>query len=73
MYECLAYMYLCVPGARGSQKRTFYSLELELQFWAAMWVPGIELGSLKEQQVLLSTEPSFRTLQGILKCYIIIF
>lgn len=55
MYICV----LCMSGARGGQKRTSSSQELELQKAASMcvfWEAHLDL--LQEPQVLLATEPS---------------
>jgi hypothetical protein len=57
--ECFACKYVCVLhacSAFGDQKRVLGSLELEFRWlWAAMWVLGINPGSLQEWQVLLTT------------------
>lgn len=52
---CFASMDVClkVPG----------SLKLELQFWAAMWMLGIEMGSYEEHLVLLTAEPPLKPLE----------
>lgn len=67
LYECLpacAYKYaVYVPGAHKCKGRTLGCLELETEgcelmceFWELI------LGSLRQQQVLLSTEPSLQLL-----------
>lgn len=60
MYECFAYLYVCILDAFKGQKET-NPLELELsvdgyelpcEFW------DLNSGLLQEQQVLLTTESS---------------
>ena len=59
---------VCVPGrgvsvgASGVQKRVLNPLQLELKEVMSylIWVPGTKPGSLKEQNVHLTTEPSLK-------------
>lgn len=60
MYECFVCMFVrapCVSGAHESQKRGgFLGLESGM---AVMWVLEVQPG-LKEQQVLLTAEPTLQ-------------
>ena len=49
------YIYVCVHGAYGHQKRVSETLELEMQVVMSCltWVLGTNLGPLKEQDVII--------------------
>lgn len=49
-------------GASGVQKRVLNPLQLELKVVMSylIWVPGTKPGSLREQNVHLTTEPSLK-------------
>lgn len=59
MCLCLSVYHLCA-GAHGGEKRAVNPLELK---WPGTWCGCWELnsGPLKEQQVILTTEPPFQT------------
>lgn len=62
MYGCFVFISVCVPcmySARNGQKKASGSLEQELQAVVNYHVsPETNPGPLKEQLVLLTTEPS---------------
>lgn len=49
----------CVPGAWGGQMKALDPMPgLTYRLCTIMWVLGLNLGPLKKQQVLLTTQPS---------------
>lgn len=57
------YVYIAAGGACRVQKRALDPLGLELLAVVGhhMWVLGTELGSLKEQYMLLTADPSLQS------------
>lgn len=58
-------MHVCLPcacfGAQGGQKRVVDLLGKGVtEGCESLWVPGIELGSSEEHQVLLTADPFFQ-------------
>lgn len=60
-HECI-YVYLVCACYLQSQRKVSESLELELYMvWVPMWIWELNPSPLKEQQMLLSTEPFLQT------------